>query len=320
MTLRRWLVGLYPRAWRERYGEEFEALLEASLHSPLDIVDVVLGAVDAHLGFPFEAEWKAMEIVNRQRTAILIVFAAYVGFIVAGLAFYGLVDDSPAVPLLRTDPPLAAAWRTVQVGSVLGLLAILIGGLPLALSVLRHAARTRRGLPLLLVPAVALLALLAYVGLLALVASGSVHLPGVAPRVSPDDFPLGNRLLLGGLLLLFVLGAAASIAAVWRLVTRHDSSLDRFTLLGRSASVRPYDVAFRLAALATACMVLMVLGTLAFGWLSSTALPDWYAGNYGLLLTGTALTFKAALGLMIVCAAAAIVGMARAFPRAAVAA
>jgi hypothetical protein len=28
--LARWLVGLYPREWQERYGEEFEALLQES--------------------------------------------------------------------------------------------------------------------------------------------------------------------------------------------------------------------------------------------------------------------------------------------------
>jgi hypothetical protein len=49
--LRAGLVALYPRPWRERYGEEFEALLAECLHSPLDIVDIFLGALDAHLAF-----------------------------------------------------------------------------------------------------------------------------------------------------------------------------------------------------------------------------------------------------------------------------
>ena len=44
MNVRSWLVRLYPRSWRERYGDEFEILLEECLHSPLDVLDIFLGA------------------------------------------------------------------------------------------------------------------------------------------------------------------------------------------------------------------------------------------------------------------------------------
>ncbi len=44
----RWLVALYPGRWRERYGDEFEALLEAEPISPSLIVDVIRGAIHAH--------------------------------------------------------------------------------------------------------------------------------------------------------------------------------------------------------------------------------------------------------------------------------
>lgn len=47
MNVRGWLVRLYPRAWRERYSEEFEALLGDCLLSPLEMLDVVIGALDA---------------------------------------------------------------------------------------------------------------------------------------------------------------------------------------------------------------------------------------------------------------------------------
>jgi hypothetical protein len=45
----RWLVRLYPSAWRERYGAELEDLLDTQPDSPRVIVDVLLGAVDAHV-------------------------------------------------------------------------------------------------------------------------------------------------------------------------------------------------------------------------------------------------------------------------------
>jgi hypothetical protein len=43
------LLRLYPARWRARYGDEFEALLEARPLGPFDVLDIVLGAFDAHL-------------------------------------------------------------------------------------------------------------------------------------------------------------------------------------------------------------------------------------------------------------------------------
>ena len=43
------LTGLYPRGWRARYGEEFEAFLETQRLTPMMVIDVVLGALDARL-------------------------------------------------------------------------------------------------------------------------------------------------------------------------------------------------------------------------------------------------------------------------------
>ncbi len=43
------LLRLYPRAWRERYGDELLALLEDRPASPLDLVDLARGAFDARL-------------------------------------------------------------------------------------------------------------------------------------------------------------------------------------------------------------------------------------------------------------------------------
>jgi hypothetical protein len=55
MNVRGWLIQLYPHVWRERYGEEFEALLEDCLRSPIGALDVVAGALDAWLQFVSEA-------------------------------------------------------------------------------------------------------------------------------------------------------------------------------------------------------------------------------------------------------------------------
>jgi len=44
-----WLMTLYPRRWRDRYGEEFLVLLESQPASIGVFVDVLAGAIDAHL-------------------------------------------------------------------------------------------------------------------------------------------------------------------------------------------------------------------------------------------------------------------------------
>ncbi len=58
------LIRLYPRAWRERYGLEFEGLLAERTPSARDVVDIVLAAVDAH----FEPQVPAVRLPRRAAT------------------------------------------------------------------------------------------------------------------------------------------------------------------------------------------------------------------------------------------------------------
>ncbi len=309
MRVRRWLIRLYPRPWRERYADEFEALLEACLHSPLDVLDVSLGALDAHLGFPFETDWRWMNMVNKLRTAILLVFAGYIGFIIGGLSFYGLVDDSPAVPLMKVNASLATAWTAVELGAVLSLLAIVVGGLPLAVVVIRRAlTSSRRDLRLLLVPPVAFLAIVAY-----LIVFGTIANSAAIGGTSPDDFPLAKRLLLLGFMAVFALGAAASAAAVWRVVSNTDAAEGTFNVLGRTTSIQLYRFAFPPAIVAGLGMLLMLVATLAFGWLAYSVLPDWFAGDLGLLLINTTVSYAGTIAIMALSAAVAWIGVARGF-------
>lgn len=43
-----WLLRLYPARWRERYGDEFEAVLASQRASVGLVLDVLGGAIDAH--------------------------------------------------------------------------------------------------------------------------------------------------------------------------------------------------------------------------------------------------------------------------------
>jgi hypothetical protein len=44
-----WMLRLYPARWRERYGEEFGAVLASQRPSVGLVLDVLAGAIDAHL-------------------------------------------------------------------------------------------------------------------------------------------------------------------------------------------------------------------------------------------------------------------------------
>ena len=47
--MRSLLIRCYPRSWRDRYGDEFAAILEDRHLGPYDVADVLLAAIDAHL-------------------------------------------------------------------------------------------------------------------------------------------------------------------------------------------------------------------------------------------------------------------------------
>jgi hypothetical protein len=307
-----WLRHLYPPAWQERYGDEFDLLLEQCLHTPLDVLDVVLGALDAHLQLLSgeDLNWRILNMLNKLRTTLLIVFTAYIGFIVAGFSLVGLADDSLMIPLMQTDPALHIAWIAIQAGAAIALLAVVIGGLPLALTILRRAlGGDRHGRRLLLVPAFAFLALVLYGGFIILVGTSRIQISGVVPVVQPGNFPPGNRIMLGGMMLVFVLGAIASTIAVWKAVSRTEVEQEPFRLGGHTLLVRIYSFA-RLPALITSlCMLTMLVATLVWGWLSFSALPQVLSGDFGPWQTSTRAWYFGILALMSLCTAAAFFGL-----------
>jgi hypothetical protein len=80
---------------------------------------------------------------------------------------------------------------------------------------------------------------------------------------------------------------------------------------GRTTSVQLYQLAFPLSVVAAACMLVMLGGTLTFGWLAGSALPLWFTGNYGLLLIPTTLSFGLTVAIMMLSMVAAVVGLTR---------
>jgi hypothetical protein len=313
-SVRAWLTRLYPRPWRERYAVEFEAMLEQSLNSPLDVIDVMLGALDAHLQLlnGEKVNWRMMNMLNKLRTTILIVFASYVGFIVAGMALVGMLDDSPLIPYMQTDIASTLAMNVIRVGAVVALVAVVVGGLPLAITMIRRALKfDRRNLALLLVPVASFFVLVVYFGFIFLVATGRIYINGIVQVVQPGYFPLGNRLLLGGLMLIFVLGAIASTLAVWKVVSHTDDELVAFHPMGRTVNIQIYKFAYIPAMIASISMLVMLIATLVWSVLVFSALPQVLRGDFGPWQTSTQPWLYGIIALMALCSMAALFGVAR---------
>jgi hypothetical protein len=304
MNVRNWLISIYPRPWRERYGDEFEILLEECLRSPLDVLDIFLGAIDAHLELPYETNWRLMNMINKLRTTILLVFAAYIAFIIAGFSLNGLMDDSLLVPLTQANPALLASWITIEAGSVVGLLAILIGGAPLAWTIIRRAFTSRRqDLHLLFIPLAAFLIFVAYF-LMVIYFATQTHL------LDQPDFVISHA-LMWGLMTIFILGAVASTIAVWRLILHTDVEQETFAVFGKSTSIKLYEFAFAPAVIAALSMLVMFVATIVWGGLSYSMRPDLFTGNMGVMMTSTMGSFSFTVIVMAIAAAVACFGVTR---------
>lgn len=185
------LTGLYPPAWRARYGTEFAALLADTGIAVRQVADVVLAAARAWLCPAPHLHDRAA----RMRATIAVTLAAWTALATGAVLFAKLSHDGA---LYLTDPAhgATARWYDGYVLSAgLSTAAFLLGALPLAVVTLRHAAGASRWrvCGLLAVPGVAILGFL-----------------GAAAAVGHLMPPAGPRDLSGGFVALAVLGVLAA--------------------------------------------------------------------------------------------------------------
>lgn len=286
-----WLLNLYPAAWRARYGEEFAALLEDCPLTLSAFADVLLGALDAHIA-PQDTNGRILAMINQPRRTAIAVFSAYILYVVAGIGFQKLSEYDDFFEAAHSHALINIGYITVYVGAIVSLLAVLVGGLPLALAALRYAWANRRwDIPLLLsAPAFAFAALFGFVLL-----EEYVILPATHTRSIHDPF---GGFAVGLLVAVFVLLAIVSTAAVSLAVARSeiDQRLLRFT--------------FAPAVITTLAMALTVVGLVMWGLAIRADVPALWNGNDGLAATNTGLSWANVVALMVVAtliAAAALV-------------
>jgi hypothetical protein len=138
-------LGLYPLAYRRRYGDEMHALLEDQPASAKTVVDLVKGAVIAHLR-PANEPAGVVEPADRVRASASGVLFCWVFFAAAGFGFYKTTEDQPFSTAGHAHPLLRDAHLTVQALALIASGAVVLGALPLIASAITQAWRdpTRR--------------------------------------------------------------------------------------------------------------------------------------------------------------------------------
>lgn len=80
------LLRLYPAAWRARYQDEMEAVLEQHRVTIATIFDLLWGALDARLDPSFTSE-RMFRPMSRLRASAVALFVAFAAFFLGVAAF-----------------------------------------------------------------------------------------------------------------------------------------------------------------------------------------------------------------------------------------
>ncbi|HEX9039195.1 MAG TPA: hypothetical protein VF808_19605 [Ktedonobacterales bacterium] len=205
------LLRLYPAAWRARYQDEVEALLDQHTATFATVLDLLWGALDARLDPAFSTEGM-FRPMNRLRTSMIAVFCAYAAFTLGYLGFQRLADPrAPFDAAALAHPELGVALRALNLVWEAGLLALAAGGLPVTLDILARAWRARnwRTLGFFVTPPVLLVICVAYVYL-----ANTVWL-----RFGPDGYvvvtPGALAVLAGAGVLLLGSGVVSVVVVAW---------------------------------------------------------------------------------------------------------
>ena len=164
--LARLTLRLYPLAFRRRYGEEMLALLAETPPRVATVLDLVRGALVAHMRPPAAAAGRVGS-ADRVRASASGVLACWVAFAAAGFAFYKTTESFTAAGY--EHPVLGDVHFSIQALASAASVAVLLGALPLIVGALA-AARREPSLRLLVsVPALAVIVFAGLTGALVLV-------------------------------------------------------------------------------------------------------------------------------------------------------
>ena len=275
------LLYLYPRAWRDRYSDEVASILAVHRVTYWTALDIVLGALDAHLHGDLLPR-RLTSMTHRIRSSEITIFCAFVLFYIAWLPLSLVRDPIPVwEAAAAVHPELLIALILLGFAALVALLAILVGGLPLLVSALTQsiAARRWRLLALFAVPLLAAAALVAVK--LDDIQWSSVSQSGVLLMRQPIALQVG-------LIFLPLVAIGGSAVAIATAIGRSELSVDKFRFALLPAGV------------ATVALALGLLGAIALTALLFAEAPQvsaWLPLQAGGLLLMLAAVVLAALAL-----------------------
>ncbi|KAB2353984.1 hypothetical protein [Bacillus toyonensis] len=121
----KWLINLYPKKWRKRYGDEFLYILEKRKLSWKEIIDVFINAMDARLLNLVE------EIINMdKKNRYIMLHSVFNRFLIVGsiillglLGGYFIANYTPSISELSSKfLLLIGAGLGIFVGYIIGLI------------------------------------------------------------------------------------------------------------------------------------------------------------------------------------------------------
>jgi hypothetical protein len=266
-------------------------MLEQRSLSFTDGVNLFFGALDAqlhpHLGTTGMSLYERIfHMFSTLRRSLLTIFCAYVGFILAGWAFQKMTEYDDFMEVARTHSVVGISFNLVVIGAIVALLAVLAGGLPIAVAVISSALAQKRCGPLLLL-AVPVLDFAVFLGT-------TLFLEALA-RPGNHLSPVWQMFLSRGIFFGVLIAAAiASAGAVCLAVARSEipERLLRFALLP--------------SILATISMALMLAATIIWGLGLRDSAPPLFTGNDGIVGSSTVGTW---LGIVIAMAIATLLAV-----------
>lgn len=133
-------LALYPLAYRRRYGDEMRALLDDAGTDGRAVVDLVRGALVAHV-----RPTVGTVAEDRLRLSASGILVCWVLFAVAGLAFYKTVEGAAFTAAGDAHPALSALYLAIRVVAALASAVVVLAASPLLIvAALRQDGHDRR--------------------------------------------------------------------------------------------------------------------------------------------------------------------------------
>jgi hypothetical protein len=142
MKIVTWILNCYPHRWRERYQEEMLAVLEQHTISLVTLLDLLLGALDAHLDPAYRTKEGFMFHRLRDTRTLSLIYICALSMFLFSATLWTALNGSLAFQdnALGSSTEAIASSATLVIIPGLGLIALLV----VALATIKNALKHRR--------------------------------------------------------------------------------------------------------------------------------------------------------------------------------